>query len=158
MSFPIHNTSSTIILLKINTSSIPITIGSRQDLPALIKRMTPTGMQRHEIMLIIVVLIALTVICRRRLRLHSGGKFALLPQLLAEKVEADGNRDHGCGETSEQCACPLNAKIVKHLTGEEGKAGSDDGAQEGVCCDGRRSAGRVSSAGGRAQGGTYNMR
>ena len=79
-------------------------------------------------MLIIIVLLTLTVIRRRRFWLHGGCKFALLAQLLAEKVEADGNWDHGRSETTEERACPLNAKVVEHLAGEEGEAGSDDGA------------------------------
>jgi hypothetical protein len=118
-------TTSSCSLLQINTHPVPI--ASRQSL-LLIERMTPTRVQGCKMMLIIIVLLTLTVFCRRRFWLHCGREFALLAQLLAEKVEADRNWDHGRSKTTEERACPLNAKVVEHLAGKEGEAGSDHGA------------------------------
>lgn len=119
-------TISTSFLPHINTHPVPI--ASRQSFLLLFEGMTPTRVQGHKMMLIIIVLLTLTVIRRCRFWLHCGREFALLAQLLAEKVEADGNWDHGRSETTEERACPLNAKVGEHLAGEEGEASSDDGA------------------------------
>ena len=143
LSFHIEKVS-TSFLLNINVCTPPIS-GWQRTLRSLVG-MTATRMQRNEMMLIIILLFALTIICHG-FRLHRRCKFALLTQLLAEQVEAYRNRDHDSSETAQKCARPLNTEVIEHLAREEWEAGSDDGSQECVGCDCGCSAGLVSDAG-----------
>lgn len=120
--------------------------------------MTSTGVQCHKMVIVMLFILALTLLRRNRLVLHRRRKFTLLAQLFTEDIEANWYRDHSGGKATKKGASILNAKVIKHLAGEEGESSAHDGPQESVGCDGRGSAGRISLEGNELGMLTYNMR
>ena len=70
---------------------------------------------------------------------HGWVELASSPELLAEQIEADWNRNHCCGETAKQSARPLDFKVIEHLTREERETGGHKRPKESICRDCRGS-------------------
>ena len=95
--------------------------------------MTPRRHGRHHLRL--SVRLAFRVVFWRRLHHHRRAELALGAQFLAVDVEEDRDRDEDGGDAAKQGSGPLDAEVVEHLAGEEGKAGGGDRSEEGVSCD-----------------------
>lgn len=67
---------------------------------------------------------------RRRRR-----KLTLLPDPRTKLIKHDGNRHQNQGYAAQQRASPVDADALEHVGCEEGKDGTGEGAQEGVCCN-----------------------
>lgn len=73
---------------------------------------------------------------KRRLRLRCRREFTPRPNLRPIPSKNDGYGHEDERDAAEKRAGPVHAERVEHVSGKQGKDGTEERAQEGVCCYG----------------------